>query len=242
MMSQYNPNIHHRRSIRLKNYDYRQAGLYFITICCQDRAELFGNMYQGKMHLNDFGKIAHEEWENSVNIRDNIRIHEFIIMPNHIHGIIEIVFKKGEDRTGKFKSPSHTIGSIIRGYKIATIKKIKDKIKNESTRGESQFAPNPKDVKDVKGVKGELQFAPIPIPTDQFAPAPTDPIPIDPKIEKKIIQLNYKIWQRNYYEIIIRNEQSYNRISEYIKNNPKKWDNNKLNSKQAQKKQKTKKQ
>ncbi|MBK9734491.1 MAG: hypothetical protein IPO92_05775 [Saprospiraceae bacterium] len=90
----------------------------------------------------------------------------------------------------KFKSPSQTIGAIIRGYKIATIKKIKDHILNSD--------------------RGELQFAPT---------GPTE----------EIIQLDFKIWQRNYYEHIIRDEKSYQTISEYIINNPAKWTEDKFN-------------
>jgi hypothetical protein len=60
----YNPNIHHRRSIRLKEYDYSQTWLYFITICCQDRICRFGKIENGEMILNDFGKIAYDEWIN----------------------------------------------------------------------------------------------------------------------------------------------------------------------------------
>lgn len=189
--------LNNRRSIRLKGYDYTQEGLYFITICCQDRAEIFGTIENGEMKLNEYGEIAYDEWKNSENVRDNIRIHEFVIMPNHIHGIIEILFKKGKSTVGEFKSPSQTIGSIIRGFKIATIKKIKGRGED---RGESKSAP---------ARTGELQFAPT---------APTH----------KIRQLDYKIWQRNYYEIIIRDEQAYFNISEYIINNPKKWQEDKF--------------
>ena len=183
----YNPNIHHRTSIRLKGYDYSQAGLYFITLCCQDRANLFGDIKNDILHLNAYGKIAATEWANTENIRDNVHIHEYIIMPNHIHGIIEITgesefaerreelridSKKGESKfdskegelgiapstgelqfapTGnnKFKSPSQTIGAIIRGYKIATIKKIKDYINKSEfdlKAGESGFDPDRKSV------------------------------------------------------------------------------------------------
>src|SRR5690625_1832665 len=145
-MHTYNPNIHNRRSIRLKGYDYSQAGLYFITICCQDRAHLFGNIENGEMKLNAFGKIAWEEWLATEKIRKNCKIHQSIVMPNHIHGIIEILYKKEKSPEsesqfasatpsdiGKFKSPSQTIGAIIRGFKIATIKKIKEEInKRES--------------------------------------------------------------------------------------------------------------
>ena len=223
----YNSEKHHRRSIRLKGYDYSQSGLYFITICVLNRHCLFGEIENDEMILNEYGKIAATEWINTESIRDNIRLHEYIIMPNHIHGIIEIIDRKGDCRgesqfaqnkddckgelqfaptaptaptaapttptTTPFKSPSQTIGSIVRGYKIATIKKIKDSIKISDSSSSS---------------KGELQFAPT---------APT------------IKSLNYKIWQRNYYEHIIRNEKSYQRISEYIITNPQKWEIDKFN-------------
>lgn len=250
----YNPSIHNRRSIRLKNYDYSQEGLYFITICCQDRALLFGHVENGKMQLNKFGEIADSEWKNSEKIRRNIQIHEYIIMPNHIHGIIEILFKEekknrstGESkfaptsrtgelrfaptRTGKskfaptneskfaptkFQSPSHTIGSIIRGYKIATIKRIKDYIKEEDKRnpstGESKFAP-------IR--TGESKFAPTRTGESKFAPT-------NASAKKKILSLDFKIWQRNYYEHIIKDPRAYRNISNYIINNPKKWGEDKF--------------
>lgn len=196
----YNPNIHHRRSIRLKGYDYSQAGLYFITICCQDRKCLYGEVIDGTMILNKFGEIALAEWNNTAEIRTNCRIYESIIMPNHMHGIIEITQKIGEEKEiGKFESPSHSIGSIIRGYKIATIKKIKEIIQESST--------------------GELQFAPTEIAPTGIAPT---------GIAQIIKSLDYKIWQRNYWEHIIRDENAYNRIAEYIINNPSNWDNDTL--------------
>ena len=136
-MNQYNPQKHHRQSIRLQGYDYSQEGLYFITICCQDRAHLFGEIVDGEMILNSYGEIAQKEWLNTSKIRDNVVLHEFVVMPNHFHSIIEITFQKGNNEIGKFQSPSHTIGAIIRGFKIATIKKIKDYILGkEKSKGE----------------------------------------------------------------------------------------------------------
>lgn len=82
-MAPYNPNIHHRRSIRLQGYDYSQTGLYFITICCQDRAFLFGNVVNDEMKLNDFGEIVYQEWMATEKIRPNCALHDFIVMPNH---------------------------------------------------------------------------------------------------------------------------------------------------------------
>ena len=87
----YNPDIHHRRSIRLKGYDYSQNGLYFITICTQNREQLFGTITNSQMALNPMGEIAHNEWFKTESMRPNLRLHEFIVIPNHIHGIIEII-------------------------------------------------------------------------------------------------------------------------------------------------------
>jgi hypothetical protein len=115
-----------------------------------------------------------------------------------MHGIIEITFNNQETHKssiGKFQSPSQTIGSIIRGYKIATIKKIKNIILGDS--GDPRT--------------GELRFA----PSTQFAPSG------DLFARKKIISLDFKIWQRDYHDHIIRDERAYKNISNYIKNNPK---------------------
>jgi REP element-mobilizing transposase RayT len=86
----YNPNIHHRRSIRLKGYDYSQAGAYFITICTKNRECFFGSIINGKMILNNAGKIADECWLEISKHFPNAILHEHIVMPNHVHGIIEL--------------------------------------------------------------------------------------------------------------------------------------------------------
>lgn len=186
-MQTYNPDIHHRRSVRLKNYDYGQEGLYFITICCIQKLHFFGEIDDGKMYLNDIGNIVQNEWLNTPNIRKNIKLHQFVIMPNHFHAIIEITenlnvganCNSPNDKCQIFNGTSNTIGAIVRGFKISVIKKIK--LLNEELANQDKWQ------------KGELQFA------------PTD------------------IWQRNYHEHIIRDEKSYLLISEYIENNPLKW-------------------
>ncbi|WP_461534182.1 transposase [Sinomicrobium sp.] len=203
-MSKSNPHIHSRKSIRLKGYDYAQQGLYFITLCVRGRECLFGEIDNGKMVLNSYGQIAKEEWLHTIKVRQNVALHEFIVMPDHLHGIVEILERKEEGgELGKFKSPSHTIGAIVRGYKIATIKRIKDFIYHQ----EEESAPYP----DPELRKGELQFAPT---------APTD-------ITEKIKKSDFKIWQRNYYDRIIRNEEAYHHISRYIVNNPIRWEKSK---------------
>jgi REP element-mobilizing transposase RayT len=87
-MIKYNPKIHNRRSIRLKGYDYTRAGLYFVTICCQNRNHLFGKIENGIMILNDAGEMIERLWHDIPNDFSNIILHEYISMPNHIHGIV----------------------------------------------------------------------------------------------------------------------------------------------------------
>ena len=136
----FNPTLHHRRSIRLKGYDYSQAGLYFVTICVQNHQCIFGQIKNGEMMLNENGQIVQMVWNELPQHYNHIELGEFVIMPNHIHGIIVI-------------NPPVGAG---------------------------------------------------------FKPAPTG---------------GKKLWQRNYWEHIIRNEQSHQRIADYIANNPVNWGN-----------------
>lgn len=118
----FNPDIHHRKSLRLKHYDYRQNGLYFITICCKDRQCLFGNIVANEMNLNNLGEMVRECWLKIPNYYSQVNLHQFVIMPNHIHGIIEIASNEnwGECNSplhNKFNGTSQTIGAMIRGFK-----------------------------------------------------------------------------------------------------------------------------
>jgi REP element-mobilizing transposase RayT len=217
----YNPKIHHRRSIRLKGYDYSQPGLYFITLCTQNRLHLFGEIKNGEMILNEAGKIAKEEWEKTAKIRKNISLGAFIIMPNHFHAIISIDYQIKNNKSGnqdsEFKSPSNTIGAIIRGYKAATTKRIKELFYKEKKDSEK------KDLSEkATGEKNSGDSATGDIATGvlQYAPSLYAPIP-----------RKGSIWQRNYYEHIIRNEKAYNNITQYIINNPKNWGKDKFKRK-----------
>lgn len=185
----YNPEIHHRKSIRLPGYDYSREGLYFITICTHERGCLFGEIVDGQMQLNDSGNVAHKYWLAIPDHYQNTVLHEFVIMPNHVHGIIEIkegisvgaqYFVPDGDNTGvqnieplqphnKFqKLIPGSIGAIIRGYKIGVTKWFREN---------------------------------------------------DPQ---------HTVWQRNYFEHIIRNEKSHHTIADYIINNPAKWADDKF--------------
>lgn len=130
----YNPDIHHRRSIRLREYDYSKAGLYFLTICTQHRQLLFGSITNGNMILNDPGHMVATQWrELSIRFDGMIRLHEYIVMPNHFHGIIELVgaYPCGrpllqDDQLGK--TAPH-IGNIVGAFKSITTTKYIEYVK-----------------------------------------------------------------------------------------------------------------
>jgi len=86
----YNPEIHHRRSIRLRDYDYSQAGVYFVTICAWKKECLFGEIKNSEMFLNEYGEIVMRCWDDLPNHYQYTQLDEFVIMPNHVHGIIVI--------------------------------------------------------------------------------------------------------------------------------------------------------
>ncbi|MEO8398774.1 MAG: transposase [Ignavibacteriaceae bacterium] len=128
----YNPKHHHRKTIRLKEYDYSQPNWYYVTICAHKKESLFGSIHNGKMQLNKFGEMTKQEWLKTKIIRPNIDLDDFVIMPNHLHGIIIIEYKinscRGESQYAptdkKLKSPSQSLGAIIRGFKSSVTKQI----------------------------------------------------------------------------------------------------------------------
>ncbi|MFH1524604.1 MAG: transposase [Chloroflexota bacterium] len=160
----------HRRSIRLKEYDYAQPGAYFITIVTHEREPLFGEIELDAMRLNAWGEMARDEWFKTAELRSNITLYEdeFVVMPNHVHGVIWINKVGAERRSAPTPIPHVTAGSlgaVVRAYKSAVTYVINGA---RQTRGEP-------------------------------------------------------IWQRNYYEHIVRNDADLNRIRDYIANNPLKW-------------------
>lgn len=206
----FDPSRHHRRSTRLREYDYSGEGVYFLTLCVERREHLFGDIVDGEMRLNTFGQIVAEEWEKSAKIRTNITLGEYIIMPDHFHGIIQIneqIKTESSALPGEFKSPSHTIGAIIRGFKGATTKRIKSYLFHGT---------------------GESQFAPTASPESQFAPMPSSELKFIPTREELNILARFNpdksIWQRNYYDRIIRSRHQLENTINYIRNNPLKWE------------------
>ncbi len=168
---------HRRRSIRLKGYDYSHAGAYFITVCTRNGKCLFGDVINGKMRLNAHGNIVSECWNKIPTHFPNVETDAFVVMPNHIHGIIIInnvgAIHELPLRDNKITRRRMLIPKVVGFYKMNTAKLI------------NQFLNTP-------GVH---------------------------------------IWQRNYYEHIIRNKENLNEIREYIVNNPLKWNLDKENPK-----------
>ena len=173
----YNPDIHNRKSIRLKNYDYSREGLYFITICSHNKECIFGEIVgagfsrpnddllndikENEIILNKIGMVIKDEYINLKNKYKNIKCHEHVIMPNHFHCIIEIIKHQEGGKTPP-------LPEIIGYFKFQTTKRYNEIIE----------------------IKNERFLS---------------------------------LWQRNYYENIIRNEKRYLQVIEYIENNPLKW-------------------
>ena len=173
----YDPAKHHRRSIRLRGYDYSQAGYYFVTICCYQRQLLFGEIVNGTMRLNRYGEVVAETYQWLSSRYPYVYLDEWIIMPNHFHGIIVLTDKpcRGVSRNAptqpNVREPKRKpLGQLIGAFKTVSTKKI-NIIRN----------------------------------------APGTPV-----------------WQRNYYEHIIRNENALNNIRRYIINNPLSWHQDQL--------------
>jgi REP element-mobilizing transposase RayT len=122
----YDPQKHHRRSIRLKGYDYSQDGAYFVTICTHNREFSLCDIVDGEATLSEDGKIVNYEWMRSSEIRKEIELDAFIIMPNHIHGIIFIHDNKDKNVGANGRSPLRSLGSFVSGFKSITTKRINE--------------------------------------------------------------------------------------------------------------------
>lgn len=155
-----------RFSFRLKDYDYSQNGAYFITICVQDKKYLFGEIVNHKMQLNKAGKMIDHQWHCLAKRYKQIELDEYIVMPNHLHGILIVGAARGKN----------TINEIIGAFKSIST---------------GQY---------IKGVKNS-----------------------------NFRCFDRRLWQRNYYEHVIRNYKSLGLIREYIANNPLAWHLDRMN-------------
>jgi len=120
-----------RKRTRLKNYDYSENGYYFITICAKNREEWFGKVEKEVMILNHYGKIVNQCWDGLPNHYLNCSLDTFVIMPNHIHGII-VIRNNNTVGNGLKPFPTHGLSEMIRGFKTFSSRKINEKIKSEN--------------------------------------------------------------------------------------------------------------
>ena len=182
----FDPDKHARRSIRLGGYDYTKVGTYFVTVCVYQRQCLLGDVVNGNMLLNEYGDIVRACWDEIQANFPNAKLDAFVVMPNHVHGIIVLqravnatqILCRGAACCAPTKSPmttvtARTIGKIVPGSLPATIRSFK--------------SATTKRINEIRGTSG------------------------------------LPVWQRNYYEHIIRNEADLNRAREYISMNPLRW-------------------
>jgi len=169
----YDSTKHHRRSLRLPAYNYAQAGAYFVTLVTHARECLFGQVIDGEMRLNALSEVVAEEWQRTADVRREVELDVFVVMPNHAHGIVVFnpVGAHGCAPLPQPFRPPRSLGSFVAGFKAAVTKRI-------------------------NGIRG------------------TPELPV---------------WQRNYHEHVIRNEEDRDRIRQYIAGNPTCWDQDREN-------------
>lgn len=164
--------LERRRSIRLANYDYSQAGAYFITVCTFNRQLLFGEIADSMMLQNKLGEAVAATWSAIPEHFPHTLLDAFVVMPNHVHGVIVIpVGAQHAAPSSRFAVPSGSLAAIVRSFKSAATKRIND----------------------FRGTPGE------------------------------------PVWQRNYYEHVVRTEENLDRTREYIVGNPALWEKDDLN-------------
>jgi REP element-mobilizing transposase RayT len=188
----YDPFKHHRRSIRLKDYDYAQAGAYFVTIVIRDPELSLGNIVDGEMRLNEFGAIVQSCWDDLPAHYPHVEMDAFVVMPNHVHGVV--VINEPDERRGAVSAPGDDVVINPDGTTTANV------------GGETPPLPNAASYQPTLGqIVGYFKY----------------------QSTKRINELRgtqgTTIWQRNYFEHIIRNEKDLAHIRQYIDDNPANW-------------------
>jgi REP element-mobilizing transposase RayT len=208
-LSDIDSSEHHRRSLRLPAYDYSLPGRYFVTICTQGGVCLFGDVQNGKVQLNELGQSVAEEWTRSKQIRNEIELDEYVVMPNHFHGIVIITDDRRGDR------PVALPQTTTKASPVAA-----------AVGGRTPFTPT---------TEGYFQSArpqgPKPLSLSSFVAG------FKSSVTKRINEIRktpgLAVWQRNYFEHIIRTDEDLNKIREYILLNPCKWMDDKENPARA---------
>jgi REP element-mobilizing transposase RayT len=211
MNMNYNPEKHHRRSIRLKGYDYRREGAYYFTICCHQRRCLLGEIKDGVMHLNLVGAIVKAVWDNLPHHFPLIELDTFVVMPNHVHGIIVITDNHHNLESNRNYSPNPD----CRGE--AFVLGCNDAPPESLSTNASPF-PGYNDTSPPRGT----QSGSIGAILQNFKSVATRRV-------NRVTRNSGTLWQRNYHEEIIRNEKAYENIRRYIVENSLSWDEDEEN-------------
>jgi REP element-mobilizing transposase RayT len=191
-------------SARLQNWDYRWAGAYFITICTKNREHLFGEIEDGKMHVSPAGAIAFVLWHEIKNHVNNIELGEFVVMPNHVHGILILNGENHQfDNHGRIggKGDANNAGRDV-ACNVPTETKMK-----------TEYNPiDPLENQWMSAISPKSNTVSTIIRSYKSA------------VTKYCNRLELPMaWQPRFYDHIIRNDESFHRISKYIANNPKNW-------------------
>ncbi len=184
---EYDPELHHRRSIRLRGYDYSRAGAYFVTVCTQGKRPLLGEIVEGEMVLNEAGRLVGRAWEVLPRRFPHITLDAFVAMPNHVHGTIIVgaglALPKGAASSAVPRNPAP--GRWWPGLALP--------------EGAASSAPTLGDI--VRAFKSTSAIA----------------------VNALLLRSGEPLWQRNYYEHIIRNHGELSKIREYMATNPLRW-------------------
>ncbi|RMF82048.1 MAG: transposase [Chloroflexi bacterium] len=196
-MTKYNPDKHHRRSIRLPYYDYREDGVYLFTAVTHHREELFGRIYDGQMWLSTFGNMVLEEWRRIPEHRPYVQLDAFVVMPNHVHGIIVI---------------NHaTVESNRRDVGAERALPLND-------RGAQHAAPQPNPPQQSgKRNFGDMRPGSLSVIIRAFKSAATKRINAYRNTPGAVV------WQRNFWERVVRDDDEWNQYRFYIDTNPERW-------------------
>jgi len=188
--SKFDPQKHHRRSIRLPNYDYAQPGAYYVTMVAWHRESLFGEVLNGEMKVNKVGEIVEWEWKELPKRLRYVELGAYVVMPNHFHGILIFHEPVGATRLGVSRARSSKVSS----HSLSTDRIVGSPLPH---------GPHPKSLGAVIA---------------QFKSRVTKRLWKLPSLK------GIAIWQRNYYEHVIRNEKDLQNKTDYIEANPMLWD------------------
>ncbi len=194
----YDPTEHHRRSIRLGGYDYSKAAPYFVTICVQDHICLFGDVVDGEMVLNNAGLMIQRWWNELEKKFPGVRLDTFRVMPNHLHGIL-VIMGTGMDMVANF-------GIGLEDLDIAGAD-AKEGIVMSRRKGGHAGPPLQPTLGDI------IQWFKT-MTTNEY---------IRRVRESGWPRFKGKLWQRDYFDHVVRNAESLDRIREYIRDNPLRW-------------------